>query len=294
MLPVELVHALEELFRQKEGVAVAVSKCRRLGGGSINEACMVEIGGRNYFVKWNNKNLYPGMFAAEAHGLQLLASTQTLRVPGLIAEDNSGSWSYLLLEYIQTGFPDAAAWEQFGAKLAALHRNTSPFFGLDRDNYIGSLPQTNAPSYASWPEFFVECRLRPQLQLAVRKGLLNSALQKQFETLFAKMEKLFPLESPSLLHGDLWSGNYLFSARGEAFLIDPAVYYGHREMDLAMSLLFGGFDRRFYQAYHEAWPLEPGWRERVDLCNLYPLMVHVNLFGSGYINQVRSILEHFD
>ncbi|HMM11077.1 MAG TPA: fructosamine kinase family protein [Bacteroidales bacterium] len=293
MIPDILVSEIERVVNINQDGDHKAGRARPLGGGSINDACMIEVGHVPYFIKWNSRSRYPGMFEAEAHGLQLLTSTKTLRIPQLMAVGSCGNYSYLLLEYIHSGRPAAAGWDEFGRKLAALHRNTNSFFGLDRNNYIGSLPQHNMPQHDSWPAFFVQCRLLPQLQMAVRNGLINSSMQRQFEHLFNRMDTLFPKEPPSLLHGDLWSGNYLFSAGGEACLIDPAVYYGHREMDLAMSLLFGGFDQRFYQAYHEAWPLEPGWRERVNLCNLYPLMVHVNLFGGAYLSQVRSSLNRF-
>jgi fructosamine-3-kinase len=293
MIPQVLIDELVTLVSHKEGKLIEAGKVRPLAGGSINEACMIQLDGVRYFVKWNSRSRYPGMFEAEANGLNLLSSTRTLRIPQQIATGNCGPYSYLLLEFIETGRPTSGSWERFGVGLAELHRNTFEFFGLDSDNYIGSLLQVNRPRYASWPQFFVECRLRPQLKLAVQKGLINSSMQNQFDRLFSKMDKLFPAEPPSLLHGDLWSGNFLFADNGEACLIDPAVYFGHREMDIAMSLLFGGFDQSFYQSYHESWPLEKGWHERVDLCNLYPLLVHVNLFGGSYVSQTRAILNRF-
>lgn len=293
MIPRVLTEAIRQLAGSIEGSDVQAGQVRPLGGGSINEACMVELSGRPYFVKWNSISRYPGMFEAEAHGLQLLASTNSLRIPAVAGSGSCGDYAFLMLEYIEGGRPAADGWERFGQKLAELHRNTNEHFGLDRDNYIGSLPQINSPRLTSWPEFFVESRLKPQLKMAMQRGHVSSAMQRQFEHLFQKMDQFFPDEPPALLHGDLWSGNYLFASNGEACLIDPAVYYGHREMDLAMSLLFGGFDKRFYDAYNEAWPLEKGWRARMDLCNLYPLLVHVNLFGGGYVSQVRFVLERF-
>jgi protein-ribulosamine 3-kinase len=183
-------------------------------------------------------------------------------------------------------------WAQTGRGLAQLHQHSAGEFGLDHDNYIGSLNQYNQKE-TDWVEFFVNQRLQNQLRMCSDHGHADAGLLRMFDRLFPKLEQYFPHEPPALLHGDLWSGNYLCGNKGAAYLVDPAVYYGHREMDLAMSLLFGGFDREMYHAYHEVFPLENGWKERVDLCNLYPLLVHVNLFGGSYISQVRAILKRF-
>jgi len=293
MIPQDLSKELENVIGQREGLPVKTGKVKPLGGGSINDACMVEIGGKPYFVKWNSRQRYPGMFEAEADGLKLLASAGEIRIPEVVSSGEAGDAAYLMLEYIVPGRPLAHSWTAFGNRLAALHRHTQSAFGLGSDNYIGSLPQRNGLHYQSWAGFFVECRLRPQLIQAWQSGRIPISMMKQSEKLFGRMDQLFPQEPPSLLHGDLWSGNYLFDNEAKAVLIDPAVYYGHREMDLAMSRLFGGFDPQFYHAYHEAWPLEKGWQERVDLCNLYPLLVHVNLFGGAYASQVQAILNRF-
>ncbi|MFZ1687503.1 MAG: fructosamine kinase family protein, partial [Flavobacteriales bacterium] len=183
--------------------------------------------------------------------------------------------------------------------LARLHGHTNSTFGLDpastagrRDNYIGSLKQVNT-GQVTWGEFFIHCRLEPQVKMAIDHQRIGMGDVLRFERLYGKLPSLFPIEPPALLHGDLWSGNFLCDAHHQPVLIDPAVYYGHREMDIAMTKLFGGFEPAFYSAYSDAWAMEIGWEERADLCNLYPLLVHVNLFGGSYAGQVAAILLRF-
>ena len=232
------------------------------------------------------------MFEAEAKGLSLLHSTGTIKIPEVILTGEAEGKSYLVLEYIEAGRRRKDFYQDFGIKLAALHRHSSSAFGLDHDNYIGSLPQSNS-QHSSWVEFFITERLQKQIALARNSGVISNSTIQQFNNLFRSLPEFIPDERPSLIHGDLWNGNYMMAADGSACLIDPAVYYGHREMDLGMSGLFGGFSQEFYESYHEAFPLAPGFEERVDIHNLYPLMVHVNLFGGGYLSQVKSVLSQF-
>jgi protein-ribulosamine 3-kinase len=232
------------------------------------------------------------MFQAEAKGLHILGASETLRIPEVIHVGEEGSFQYLLLEYIDDGRKSPDFWESFGRGLAKMHKQSASRFGLDHNNYIGSLPQDNRES-GSWIEFFIERRLRSQLAIALQNNGLNKSAASDFDKLFAKLNSLLPDERPSLLHGDLWGGNLMIADNGEACLIDPAVYYGHREVDLAMTQLFGGFDSVFFESYNEEFPLLPGYRERLDLYNLYPLLVHVNLFGGGYAAQVMSVLRRF-
>lgn len=228
------------------------------------------------------------MFQTESRGLALLAAPKVITVPKVLAQGSAGSNAYLVLEWIEAGLKTEASWSRLGEGLANLHKVSSDHFGLDHDNYIGSLVQSNE-GRASWAEFFVECRLRPQLEMA--KGKFSESDMAIFESLFMRMADVFPEEKSSLLHGDLWGGNYLVSDKGEPVILDPAVYFGHREMDLAMMHLFGGFDDAVFEVYNEIYPLEENWRQRISLCNLYPLLVHVNLFGGGYISQVRDTLS---
>ncbi len=243
-------------------------------------------------MKFNHADTYPGMFEQEARGLRLLKGAGEVRVPEVIGTGDDGHYSFIVLEYLDQapGKPDL--WRTFGRQLAALHRHTAGHFGLGHDNYIGSLKQYNN-RHENWIDFFREQRLRVQMEMAGRSGLLPSRLEQAFERLFKMLGDIFPEEAPSLIHGDLWSGNYMLDEKGQACIIDPAVYYGHREMDIGMSRLFGVFGGDFYEAYNEAWPMAPGWRERCDICNLYPLMVHVNLFGAGYLGSVEAVLRRF-
>jgi len=183
-------------------------------------------------------------------------------------------------------------WTDFGHKLAGLHRCSKENFGLDHDNYIGSLPQSNGSS-STWVEFFINQRLRVQLTLAKNGNNIPSQLLQSFDKLIQKIPDWLPEEKPALLHGDLWSGNVMVGSDGKVCLIDPAVYYGHREIELAFTTLFGGFDQSFYHAYNEEFPLAQGYEDRFDIYNLYPLLVHVNLFGSSYLSGIQTILDRF-
>ncbi|MEN8225451.1 MAG: fructosamine kinase family protein [Bacteroidota bacterium] len=292
MLPPSLSEEVSALLSARTGTSTEIIGASSLSGGSINDAFQIETNSGNYFLKYNQASAYPGMFEQEAKGLALLQEAKEIRVPGLIASGEAGKHSFLLLEYLDSAVKTKDFWEKFGRELAALHKHSSDTFGLDHDNYIGSLKQYNSP-HSSWLDFFREERLIVQMEMAGKAGLMRPHLRQSFERLFNKLDEIFPIEPPSLIHGDLWSGNYMVDDKGQACIIDPAVYYGFREMDIGMSRLFGVFGSAFYDSYHESWPMAPGWRERVEICNLYPLMVHVNLFGAGYLGSVESILMRF-
>lgn len=274
------------------GSNVDIELARPVGGGSINDAYRLETNEGRFFVKVNSADRFPSMFEAEADGLKRLSAAATVRVPNVIAVGEDRDDSYLLLEHVESGTKSASFWEQFGRSLAQLHRITNGHFGLERNNYIGSLHQANTP-HAKWEEFFIRCRLEPLVEMARDAGRIGMGDVLRFERLYARLPALFPEEPPALLHGDLWSGNILCGERNDPVLIDPAVYYGHREMDIAMTRLFGGFDDGFYAAYNAEHPLGAGWMDRADLCNLYPLMAHVILFGGGYAAQVRAALRRY-
>jgi len=261
-------------------------------GGCINHGGKLTTSTGDFFLKWNDLKTFPGMFAAEARGLKLLRSATALAVPEVIQVGEADSFQYLVLQYISPGTRSADYWQHFGSGLAALHKTSAHQFGLDHDNYIGSLPQKNKGT-ARWVDFFIEQRLNTQLRMAQEDGKLDLSILKKFDRLFDRLPSMFPEEAPALLHGDLWGGNIMTNSAGAPCLIDPAVYFGHREADLAMTRLFGGFDPSFVRNYEEVYPLLPGYDDRLDLYNLYPLLVHVNLFGSGYAGQVVSILNHF-
>jgi fructosamine-3-kinase len=258
-----------------------------VAGGDINDAHEMTLAdGRVVFVK-SNLAADPAMFAAEARGLAWLAQARALRVPEVLAVGET----FLVLERISAVRRRPDFDERLGRNLAALHRFGVPGFGLDHDNFIGRLPQSNAPA-PSWPDFYRSRRLEPQLRRARDAGLCSSAMARGFDRLFSVLdERVGPAESPARLHGDLWGGNAIVDETGVACLIDPAVYGGHREVDLAMMRLFGGFGPRVFAAYQEAWPLSPGHGERVPLYQLYFLMVHVNLFGGPYVAQAECALR---
>lgn len=270
--------------------AVEIRSAAPISGGDINEALLLETAVGRFLLKMNTAPQAASMFAAEAAGLGLLAASNTLRTPAVLGHGSAPSGSFLLLEYVEPGPRTRFFWEKLGAGLAALHRCTASYFGLDHDNFIGSLRQQNH-RHAAWPSFFIQERLRPQLALAQQRSLFQSADMQLFERLFERLPSLCPVEPPALVHGDLWSGNILCGAAGNPVLIDPSACFAHREMDLAMSRLFGGFDRRFYLSYGEAWPLNPGFEERLPLYQLYYLLAHVNLFGGGYVPSVRAALR---
>jgi len=269
-----------------------VAQARALAGGDINQAFEIDLAdGRRLFAKTNARSPH-GMFAAEARGLAWLAQAGALRVPRVVAVSApEGAAQFLALELVESGRPARDFDERLGRGLAALHRFGAPGFGLDHDNFIGRLPQSNAAA-PSWPAFYRERRLEAQLRRAADAGLASDRMRRGFDRLFAELDDLIgPAEPPARLHGDLWGGNLLCDQAGGPCLIDPAVYGGHREIDLGMMRLFGGFGARVFAAYEEAWPLADGAAERVALYQLYPLMVHVNLFGGGYVSSVESALS---
>ena len=285
-LPATLSAALERSF------ATRVISASRLAGGDINDAFAVELGdGRRVFVK-TNADAPDGMFQAEAHGLDFLAAARALRVPRVLGLSDERP-SFLALELLAAAPRRRRFDEELGRGLAELHRATPGVFGLERSNFIGSLPQSNT-AHARWSDFYRRERLEPQLERATRRGRATSVMRRGFERLFARLDTLVgPEEAPARLHGDLWGGNLHVDETGAPCLIDPAVYGGHREVDLAMMRLFGGFSERVFAAYHETFPLASGHAERVPLYQLYPLLVHVNLFGGGYATSVESVLERY-
>lgn len=258
-------------------------------GGSINQAARLETAGTTAFLKWH-PDPPPAMFEVEADGLRRIADTDTVRVPEVLAVDEE----WLLLEWLpitSTGNSDAGA--ALGRQLAELHRATASAYGLGYDNYIGSTPQKN-DWFDDWTTFWCERRLRPQLELAEQNGHMPARRRRLIDRMMERAEDWFSHEPPaSLLHGDLWGGNWVTLEGGEPALIDPAVYHGDREADLAMTQLFGGFPQAFHASYRETWPLPAGYEERRDLYNLYHLLNHLNLFGGSYGASVDRILERY-
>ncbi|HAD98630.1 MAG TPA: ketosamine-3-kinase [Cryomorphaceae bacterium] len=284
-------YLLEQLQPLVEGLQT-IHKAVPVSGGDINEAYRLDTDVGPLFLKKNHARKFPAMFEKEASGIELLARPGVIRLPKVIWWGEVAEEAFLVLEFIESATPDSDFTERFGSQLAALHAVKGPYFGLDHDNYIGSLHQANRPTN-SWAEFFVEERLEPQFEKAFNAGYFHSSQRREMQRLFEKLDIIFPEEKPALVHGDLWGGNYLTSTKGEPVLIDPAVYYGHREMDIAMMHLFGGFHKEVFYYYHQQYPLMEGWQRRTDLCNMYPLLVHVNLFGGSYAQQLIHSLKYF-
>lgn len=270
------------------GVTARLQQQGAVGGGCINEASRIRYGDTDYFVKLNSARR-SDMFAAEAEGLAELRRCRELRIPEPVCHGSDTQSAWLVIEYLPLGGRGNA--QALGDGLAALHRITREQYGWGRDNTIGSTPQINTPCH-DWIEFWREQRLRYQLELAARHGH-GGRLQAQGERLLACFHRLFDGYRPaaSLLHGDLWAGNHAYTQAGEPALFDPAVYYGDRETDLAMTELFGGFGGGFYSAYEHAWPLDPGYRTRKTLYNLYHILNHLNLFGGGYLGQAQGMID---
>ncbi len=281
-----LISILEKHTGEKE----KTEKISSLSGGSINNALRIKSGSGAWFAKYNSADLYPGMFEKEARGLEILKKAGEVYTPKVIGYGEASGQSMLVLEFVESARENDNYWQDFGTSLARLHKNTGEYFGLDHDNYIGSLEQFNTP-HENWIDFFINQRLEIQVKVARDRGLMDRSSAVKFEKLYHHLSDFFPEEKPSLIHGDLWSGNYMTNSLGEACIIDPAVYYGHRLMDIGMSKLFGGFAPAFYESYHNEFPMENNWKQAIEVANLYPLMVHVNLFGSGYLGGVMDVLK---
>jgi fructosamine-3-kinase len=281
--------ALERQIGVATGRQFAARHRQPLGGGCINAAWWVSDGERDYFVK-ANAAAGLAMFEAEAEGLTELAASRTVRVPEPVCWGSAAGQAWLVLEYLSLDGNGTSAMATLGRQLAALHAQPRLSFGWHRDNTIGATPQPNAPC-DDWIEFWRIRRLGFQLDLAARNGYAG-ALQHQGEQLRARLDGLFASyrPTPALLHGDLWGGNVARMANGEPVIFDPAVYYGDREADLAMTELFGGFPAAFYAAYREALPLEAGYPQRRTLYNLYHVLNHLNLFGDGYRAQAERMI----
>jgi len=272
------------------GVPCAPAPGERVGGGSINTCYRWPAGDGALFVKVGPRAAHAA-FAAEAAGLLELGAARALRVPQVRSCGHTDAAAFLALEWIEAARADRACEHRLGEGLAAQHAVTAVRFGWQRDNTIGRTPQPNG-WIDGWTEFFRERRLRPQLALAVENGLaaqLAASGERLLESLPALLAGHHP--AASLLHGDLWGGNWLATASGEPVIFDPAVYYGDRETDLAMTRLFGGFGEAFYRAYEARWPPAPGAEVRAELYNLYHVLNHANLFGGGYAQQARAIME---
>jgi fructosamine-3-kinase len=277
------------------GEAGTIVVDRPVGGGCIHDARIVELAdGRRLFVK-SDRAAPADLFVREAEGLAALAGAGALRVPRWATPGRAGDLAFLVMEAIPTGRPGPGFFPAFGRRFADLHRRTrGERCGFDHDNYLGGTPQPNGWS-DSWATFFRDRRLGHQLALARRRGRSDPELDRLGGRLLDRLDGWLevPGEPACLLHGDLWSGNFLADEAGEPALVDPAAYRGHREADLAMTRLFGGFDASFYRAYEEAWPLPAGHADRLPLYQLYHLLNHLTLFGGGYRGRCLAILRRY-
>ena len=266
------------------------STVNSLSGGSINRVYHLVVEKVEFVIKINLSNRFPTMFEKEKRGLEIL-SHSTFKIPKPIAFGTLENFDYLVLEYIQPG--SSINWEIFGFKLAQLHKITHSQFGLDHNNYIGSLEQNN--NYKStWEEFYSNFRLLPLTEKARDQQLILKSDVNKIEKLCLKLNELIPNTKPSLIHGDLWSGNLISDKNNEPVLIDPAVYYAHPEMDWAMLSLFGNYPTVAMEKYNEIHPIEKDFEKRKEIHQLYPLLVHLILFGKGYYRSVMSIIEKFN
>lgn len=284
---------MNEILERLKQLNLGVDSIVPIKGGDINDAFRLESFDKKYFLKVNSANNFPHLFKKEARALETIKKTKTFSVPKVVNVGEAGKdFQYLLLEWMETSTPTVVNWENLGKNLAKLHQNTSKQFGWSEDNYIAIVVQPNSLT-DSWSEFYAKNRIMPMMKLLQNKQLINSKQIKSAENLCKQLNSIFPEEKPALLHGDFWNGNILANKKGEFSVIDPAIYYGHREMDLAIAKLFGGFDDVFFDAYHENNPLAPNFEERLPIAQLFPLLIHAYLFEGYYVKDVQTILKKF-
>lgn len=279
------MHLIHDIFKAHK---IEVKSYQPLSGGDINDVYKVSSGVQYYVIKLNSASQYPDMFEIEAKSLKLLSESNSFFVPEVIAHGHFEDRTYLIMTFISSGQNKNFS-EEFAVALAKLHRNQSDEYGLDFNNFIGRLPQSNLPNTTDAVEFYISLRLKPQFKLAYDKGFRFDNL----DNFYKNIEQIIPKEKASLIHGDLWSGNYLITNNNEPCIYDPAVCYASREMDLAMMQLFGGFPQDIFRIYDEIYPLMPDWTFRVELWQLYYILVHVNLFGASYYSSAKRLLSKY-
>ena len=278
--------SIQQHITQATGQAFTIETHRSVSGGCINQAWLIAGTDHSFFVKRNDSSKV-SMFEAEAFGLLEIEQAKAMRVPHPICWGTDSDGAYLVLEWIELN--RSPNWTALGQQLAAMHRVSHPLgFGWDRENTIGSTPQINT-WHQDWPAFFAVCRLQAQIERAQKKGFYS----KGFVILLEAIPEFFKDYQPqsSLVHGDLWSGNIASVASGEPIIFDPAVYFGDREVDIAMTELFGGFPGEFYRVYDQTFPLDKGYTKRKNLYNLYHVLNHFNLFGGGYASQAERMIQ---
>ena len=260
-----------------------------VSGGDIANSYLITTDSNPVFLKTHHNSK---LLEAEKDGLKIISESNTIKTPEVLGFKELDTFTFLALEWIDSKSPNANDFAKLGKQLAELHKITREKFGLDSNNYIGSLHQSNSTKN-NWNDFYIEERLMPQLELASQNGLLNQSEIPDVDHMKSACMKYFKNTKPTLLHGDLWSGNFLISTKGEPYLIDPSVYYGHNEIDIAMSKLFGGFAASFYTEYYKTIPRDQFTDNRIELYQLYYLLVHINLFGRTYYSRVKYILKKY-
>ena len=275
-----------------EKLCEEIELTKPLSGGSISSAYLVVTSNLKYFLKVNSESDALQMFHEEQRGLNAIKETGTINVPQAYFVDHLYKKAFILMDYIESKRPIDEDYKRLGLELAKLHQVTGNEFGFSDDNFIGSLPQSNK-KHENWSEFYWSQRIYPQLLLAQKHSLLDKREVPVKDHFIEIFEQITHDVKPSLLHGDLWGGNYLISADGTPYLIDPAVYYGHSMVDIAMSQLFGSFNSEFYNSYHTIMEKPMQYSEQIDLYQLYYLLVHLNMFGKGYYSSVSSILNRY-
>ena len=288
MLHTPFIQYLEEICSRIENRSVKLRAYEKIYGGDINDTYRLAMTHSDYFIKINAADK-ADMFEKEAKNLKILSESNSFIIPEVFQHGIFENKSFLLLQYIEN-LETTGNIGDFAENLVKLHQNRQDSYGLNFDNYIGKIAQKNTVA-THWVDFYIQNRLQFQIDLAGDK--IPTHIKKNFNRLYQKLSTIIPVEKASLLHGDLWNGNYFYNLQGKAVLFDPAVYYGHREIDLAMMSLFGGFEQEIYRIYHDLFPLEPDWKNRLKIYQLYPLLVHVNLFGASYLSAIQQILKYF-
>ncbi|MDQ3683247.1 MAG: fructosamine kinase family protein [Bacteroidota bacterium] len=282
--------AVQNTLKQKLSASTLVFQA--IAGGSINQTYQLTAGDIDFFCKINSATKFPQLFLKESHGLEAIRKTKAIKVPAVIDCFQIADEQVLLIEWIRKGERSEQFWKNFGTSLAALHNISNKEYGYGENNYMGSIQQYNDWN-SNWNTFFIEQRLKPLVAKCFIKSFLTTRHQTAFEKLYTQLPRFFEDQKPALLHGDLWSGNFMCNDRSEPVLIDPAIYYGHRSVDLAMTTLFGGFHSLFYEAYQSYYSFPANYSKQWKICNLYPLLIHLLLFDKSYLLQIEQTLNEF-
>jgi protein-ribulosamine 3-kinase len=283
---------IAEILSKHTGESANIDDFQFFYGGNFNLAVRLRVKNKEFFIKWTQGE-HKGLFDAEAKNLQTIQATGAIPVPSVLGVGTLDEKEYLMMECIESTDKQANYWQDFGEKLAHLHHHSNPLgHGLAYSNFIGAAKQEN-DWMANGIQFFIINRLKKQVDLALYDRKITPEMGDDFQKLYERLPDLLPNETPALIHGDLWAGNAMVNEQGLVTLVDPCCYYGLREAELAFTTMFGGFDTAFYEAYNATFAIEKGFHARIPLYNLYPLLVHVNLFGEGYLPAVNKILATY-